>query len=66
MMNIPPGEARNLSLWDYEALLWHWNEAHSTDGPIGTLDGEEMQAMLDRINADPRLTGAVPADETVN
>lgn len=64
MMGIPPGEAKTLSLWEYEALLWNWNESHSTDGDIEPPDPEQTMALLDRINADPRLTGAIPV--TVN
>jgi hypothetical protein len=63
-MNIPPSEAKALSLWEDEALLWNWNEAHNVEGD-GPPDPETTQALLDKINADPRLTGAkVP--ETVN
>lgn len=58
MMNIGPGDARALSLWEYEALLHHWNKAHSTDD-IKAPDPEATQRMLDKINSDPRFTGAV-------
>lgn len=55
MMNVPPSEARGLSLWEYEALLFHWNEAHSTSDDPGPPDPEVVMPLLDRINADPRL-----------
>lgn len=54
MMNIPPDQADGLSLWKYEALLWNWNEAHSTE--VDAPDPEVAIPLLERINADPRLT----------
>jgi hypothetical protein len=61
-MNVPPSEAKQLSLYEYEALLWNWNEMHSPgdDAP----DPETTMILIDRINADARLTGSAP--ETVN
>lgn len=56
MMNIPPSETGNLSLWHYEALLWNWNEAHDTSGDVAPPDPAIALPLLDRINADPRLT----------
>lgn len=64
-MNIPPSEADKLSLYRYEALLWNWNDMHGRDdGP--TTDPDATLALLDRINADPRLTGSAPAKELAN
>lgn len=56
MMGIGPGDARELSLWDYEALLYHWNDAHQSGDDVEAPDPARALAMLDRINADPRLT----------
>lgn len=53
MMNIPPSDARELSLWEYEALLWHWNDAHDIE--VEAPDPEIAIPLLERINADPRL-----------
>ena len=63
MMNIPPGEAAKMSLWDYEALLWHWNEAHGGDDDIEPPDPHVTQRLIDRINSDP-LLHAGPALQT--
>jgi hypothetical protein len=30
MMGIPPSEARQLSWWEYQAILWNWNDRHDT------------------------------------
>jgi hypothetical protein len=62
MMNIPPSEAKKLLLWEYEALLWNWNESHSTDADLAPPDPEQWAAMRGKINADPRLTGPAPGN----
>lgn len=44
-----------MSLHEYEQRLWHWNEAHDTEG--GNLpDIDVTMSLIDKINADPRLT----------
>lgn len=55
-MNIPPGEAKALSLYDYEAILWNWNDAMNRD-ELDAPDPEVTMKLIDRINADPRMTG---------
>lgn len=52
-MNIPPSEAKALSLWEYESLLFHWNDAHG--GEVKAPDAGQTQSMIDQINSDPRL-----------
>lgn len=59
LMNIPRDVAEQLSLYDYEEQLYHWNEAHKTD--VDPPDAETTQRRLDAINRDPRLTGREPA-----
>jgi hypothetical protein len=59
MMNIPPSEAARLSLPDYEDILFHWNEANKT-GEVDAPDPEVVMPMIERINADPRLSGPAP------
>jgi hypothetical protein len=56
MMNIPGDEARRMTLWEYEARLYHWNEAHEVKDEVEAPDPEIVMPLLDRINADPRLT----------
>lgn len=60
MMNIPRDVAEQLSLYEYEETLWHWNEAHRSPDEVEPPEAEKTQRLLDRINADPRLTGAKP------
>lgn len=55
MMNIPPSEAKALSMEEYEMLLHGWNKAHGGDD-VSAPDPEMVQRRLDAINADPRLT----------
>lgn len=54
MMNIPPDQAARLSLWEYEALLWHWNDAHDTSD-IEPPDPEIAMPILERANLNPQL-----------
>jgi hypothetical protein len=58
MMNIPPSEAKQLSLPDYESILYYWNESHSSGDGGEAPDPAIVMPMIDRINADPRHTGA--------
>jgi hypothetical protein len=30
MMGVSQEEAKRLSYWEYQALLWNWNERHRT------------------------------------
>lgn len=55
MMNVPPEEVRHMSLWEYEALLFHWNEAHSLDGGPDAPDPEVAMRILKRANDTPAL-----------
>jgi hypothetical protein len=55
MMNVPPSEAKALSLWEYEALLHNWNEAHNPDGSVEAPDHERTQRMIEKLNANPAL-----------
>jgi len=54
MMNIPPRDAKALTMREYEMLLHHWNEAHDS-GDVEPPDHETTQKLIDRINSDPRL-----------
>ena len=56
MMNIPPSEAKRLSLWEYEAILWNFNEAHRVeDDEPSAPEPKILQSQLDRLNSDPLL-----------
>jgi hypothetical protein len=48
-------QADAMSLHEYEERLWHWNEAHDTEGR-GLPDIDVTMALIDKINADPKLT----------
>lgn len=55
MMNISRADAMEMSLWEYESRLHHWNEAHSGDDVLPP-HPEVAQRLMDLANADPRLT----------
>jgi hypothetical protein len=38
MMGIQPSEMRRLTWWEYQALLWTWNDRHDLDG------GDDVEA----------------------
>lgn len=54
MMGVGPTEAAGLDLWTYEALLYNWNEAHSTDDDDAP-DPERAMRILEAAGSDPRL-----------
>jgi hypothetical protein len=45
MMNIPPDQAKDMSLQEYEARLFHWNEAHDFNGDGDTPDPEVVRPL---------------------
>jgi type II secretory pathway component PulK len=57
MMNLGREDVMQMSMEEYEARLFHWNDAHKTgEASIETRDPAATIAELARINADPRLT----------
>ncbi len=53
-MGVPPSDAGRLSLWEYQGMLWHWNEAHKTDDAPDAApppDADRVRANLAAINA---------------
>jgi hypothetical protein len=55
MMNISRADAMEMSLWEYESRLYHWNEAHGGDD-VKAPDPEMTERMLALANSDPRFT----------
>ncbi len=55
MMHLPPSEAKALSMWEYEAMLHGWNEAHRSGDDVEAPDPDKTQKLIDRINLDPKL-----------
>jgi hypothetical protein len=53
-MNIPPSEAKQLDLREYQMLLYHWNEMHDVD-EVDAPDPDKAQRHIARINNDPSL-----------
>lgn len=48
-------DIQHMSLWEYEARLWHWNEAHGGGDDVQPPDPHTTQRLIDKINSDPRL-----------
>jgi hypothetical protein len=56
-MNVSAEAAARMSLYEYEARLYHWNEAHDPGDKAGAPpDRERARLSIDRINSDPLLT----------
>lgn len=43
MMGIPPSEAKAMSLLEYQALMYRWNEAHAAESDIEPPSIEETE-----------------------
>jgi hypothetical protein len=53
-MNIPPSEAKQLDLREYQMLLYHWQDMHDAL-EVEPPDHELTQRLIARINNDPKL-----------
>ena len=51
MMNIPPSEAKRLTLYEYQALLHNWQAAHETEETIEPPSIEETEERMRRLEA---------------
>jgi hypothetical protein len=51
MMGLGKAETDNMSLWEYEARLYHWNDAHDGGEDIDLPDRAATQRMIDKINS---------------
>lgn len=60
MMGLGRADTDTMSLWEYEARLFHWNEAHGSGDDIGAPDPATAQRIIDMANKDPRLTKGKP------
>jgi hypothetical protein len=56
MMGISKADADALTLWEYEGILWNYNEAHRSPDDVEPPDPEAATALLELLNNDPRLT----------
>lgn len=56
-MGVSLGDARAMSLWEYEAMLTEHNARHDPKGtPVAKPAKEKVRRHLDRLAADPRFT----------
>lgn len=50
MMNIPPSEAKRLCWWEYQAILWNWNDRHKVeDEPAEAPDAAFVERRQERL-----------------
>jgi hypothetical protein len=67
MMNIGARDAAEMSFWEYEARLYHWNKIHSRESSTEPKVPHEItEAKIAALMARPELlTGKLPnADRT--
>ncbi|MEC9067806.1 MAG: hypothetical protein VX569_11065 [Pseudomonadota bacterium] len=50
-MGIPPSEAKALTLYEYQALLHGWEQAHPTEEAIEPPSIEEAEARMRRLES---------------
>lgn len=50
MMNVPPSEAKALSLYDYQALLHNWQIANESEDDTPP-DEDAVAGMFERMRA---------------
>lgn len=50
-MGIPPSEAKALTLYEYQALLHGWQQAHPTEEVIEPPSIEEAEARMRRLES---------------
>lgn len=60
MMNVPPSEANDLGLYEYQAMIWHWNKLHQSEPDGPSID--ETKAMISALKANPELLKGKPKD----
>lgn len=54
MMGLGKADTEKMSLWEYEARLYHWNDAHRGDD-VQPPDPHRTQRLIDQINREPRV-----------
>ena len=54
-MGFGPTDARNLTYWEYTAMLTEWNERHKAEGSVEPPDFEAFQRHKARIMNTPGM-----------
>jgi hypothetical protein len=54
-MGLGRADIDGMSLWEYEARLWNWNDAEGGGDNIAPPDRKLTQRLIDKINSDPAL-----------
>jgi hypothetical protein len=48
MMGISPAEADRLTLWQYTALRWEWNERHKSPDELEAVEPPDIEMVKAR------------------
>lgn len=54
-MGIYPREARQLTLWEYEATLVNWNKAHAPETDVEPADVDQFRMTEQFFDLHPEL-----------
>ena len=55
MMGFGPSEARDLSYWEYTAMLTTWNQRHADPDAVQAPDEEVVHNAFAAVMANPKL-----------
>lgn len=55
MMGFGPGEARELTYWEYTGLITEWNARHETDDAIDPPDADFFDRQMERLRNSPAM-----------
>lgn len=61
MMGLSLAEIRDATWWEYQALLWNWNDRHKTDADDETdaPDADFVARQFERLAQRGLVTGSV-------
>jgi hypothetical protein len=54
-MGVPPGEAKALTLWEYEALLREWNSRLDPEGDLEPVTVQKWEDTVGLFAQNPHL-----------
>lgn len=60
MMGIGARDAAEMSLWEYEARLHHWNKAHARDSGEPKVPHEITEAKIEALKNMPGMLSSTP------
>lgn len=50
-MNVPPDQARRLTLWEYSGMLHHYNQRLDPEGKNAAVEAPDVETILTEFHA---------------